>query len=230
MARRIVAVRGKRAVIGDANIFVRGYRCGFRFSARIGEQPTGKSSGEAARHYAASRASGLRWRCGSSGGPRIFSGLGRLGFLFYSRGSRSGDGLAAIFREGLTGEQDRFFSGVKIRSGRGGTALARCLRAAIFKAALSAWLETAGLSATILALGTLVIATRIPAGVVALRTLRRSIFRRRQIASATWSAGACTTATAAAATETATTTVAAGILPAIVATAEILARPTGAAR
>ena len=47
----------------------------------------------------------------------------------------------------------------------------RCLRAA--------WLETARVSATILALRTRIIAARIPAGIVALRPLRRGIFRRR---------------------------------------------------
>jgi hypothetical protein len=67
VARRIIPVRGKRAVIGDTNVFIRGYRGGFGLSAGIGEQPTRKSSGEAARHNA--RASGLRWRRGSSGGP-----------------------------------------------------------------------------------------------------------------------------------------------------------------
>ena len=40
VARRIISVRGKRAVVGHANVFVGGYRGGFGFSASIGEQPT----------------------------------------------------------------------------------------------------------------------------------------------------------------------------------------------
>jgi hypothetical protein len=37
VARRIISVRGERAVVGYANVFVRGDRRGFGFSASIGE-------------------------------------------------------------------------------------------------------------------------------------------------------------------------------------------------
>jgi hypothetical protein len=152
------------------------------------------------------------------------------------RGTGSRDGLAAIFRERFTGKQDRFFRGVKIRCYWRSAALARCFGAAIIEAALrcTARFESARLSATILALGTRLVATRISASIVL--ALRRGIFRGRQIAAAGSRTASAATSTAPA--ETATATVAAGILSAIVATviaaiistAEILAGPTGAAR
>lgn len=236
MARRIISVRGKRAVVTDANVFVGGYRGGFGFGARIGEQPTRKSSGEAPRHDAAS-SSGLRWQRSSRGGPRILGGLGCFtGFLLDCRRNGSRDGLAAIFRERFTGEQDRFFSGIKIRRYWRSAALARCFGAAIIKAALrcAAWFESARLRATILALRTRLVATRISASIVL--ALRRSIFRGRQSAAA-WPRTTSAAASAAPA-ETPAATVAAGILSAIVATviaaivptAKILAGSAGTAR
>ena len=69
VARRIISVRGKRAVVRHTNIFVGGYWGGFGFSARIGEEPARESSGEAPWNDAPGCASGLRWRSGSSGGP-----------------------------------------------------------------------------------------------------------------------------------------------------------------
>ena len=59
VTRRIISVRGKRAVVSHANVFVRGYRGGFAFGARIGEKPTRKSSGEAPWHNTAGSGSGL---------------------------------------------------------------------------------------------------------------------------------------------------------------------------
>ena len=231
VARRIISVRGKRAVISHAYVFVGGYRGGFGFSAGIGEKPTRKSSSEAARHDSAS-GSRLRWRRGSRGRPRIFGGLRGLaaGFLLDYRGCGSRYGFAAIFRERFTGKQDWFFSGIEIWRCGGCAALARCFRTAIIKAALpgAAWLESARLSATILALRTRFIASRVAR---ALRPLRRGVFRRRQIAAAR-PAGASSAAASTAPSKTATATVAAGILPAIiatvVATAKILAWATGA--
>jgi hypothetical protein len=41
MARRIISVSGKSAVVGYANIFIGGYRSGFGFRASIGEEPAG---------------------------------------------------------------------------------------------------------------------------------------------------------------------------------------------
>jgi len=231
VARRIISVRGQRAVVSDANVFVRGYRGGFGFGARISEQPTGKSSGEAARHHAANGGR-LRWRCRSGGRTRILGGLGCFaGFLLDYRGARRSNGLTTIFRERFTRKQDRFFSGIKIRRYWRGTALARRFGTAIIKAALrcAAWFESARLSATILILRTGLVATVITALVVL--ALRRRILRGWQIATA--GSGASTAATSTAPTETATATVAAGILSAIIATvittAEILAGPTGTA-
>lgn len=48
MARRIVAVRGKRGVVRYADIFVGADGSGFGFGAGIGQQPTRKTASEAA--------------------------------------------------------------------------------------------------------------------------------------------------------------------------------------
>lgn len=161
MARRIISVRGKHAVVSHANVFVGGYRGGFGFSAGIGEQPTGKSSGEAARYHTANGGR-LRWRRRSGGRPRILGGLGGFaGFLLDYRGTGSRDGLTTIFRERFTGKQDRLFRGIKIRRYWRSAALARCFGTAIIKAALrcTARFESARLSAAILALRTGLVAT-----------------------------------------------------------------------
>ena len=68
VARRVISVRGKRAVVSHTNVFVRGYRGSFGLSTRVGEQPTWEPSREAPWNDAGN-ASRLRWRGGPGSGP-----------------------------------------------------------------------------------------------------------------------------------------------------------------
>lgn len=87
--------------------------------------------------------------------------------------------------------------------------MARIFRAAIFE---TARLKAARLRATILNWPTRIATALVSHG----RALRRSVFRRRQIAAAGWSTGTPTTAATAAATETSATTTT-GFLGAVIA-------------
>lgn len=131
-------MRGKRSVIGHTDIFFRGYGSGFGLCTGIGQQPARQATGEAAGNYSP-RGSGLR-RCGTAGrGARTLRSFGQLAnrLLLFHRGSGGRGGLAAIFCQRLTGQQNRFFRAFKIRHvRRRGPPVPRSFRAAIIKATL----------------------------------------------------------------------------------------------
>lgn len=153
--------------------------CRFTFSAGIGQKPAGQASGEPARYAAAARGSG--WKIAGSARRDFFdSALLFVGFVFNTGERRGSNGrLTAIFRQRFAGKNDLILGDAW--SGR--RCAARSLRTAI------------------------VVVTRLSAAIVVtagLATLRGSVFRRRQIASASWAARARATLGAPAAMTSAT--------------------------
>src|SRR5271154_3080709 len=211
------------------------FRGGFGFRAGVGEEPARESAGEAARNIGATRAA-CGARCGNgsayvAGWAGCFLFDFALWFVIFRLNSgrrRSGRRLGAIFCERFARENDGFFDGVGWSGGAGET---RSLGTAIVEAALlgTAWFESARLTAAILRTAliaaTVFVATRfVAAGFAA---LRRSIFRRRKVASG-GALRASTAMTPTTATETASTAIATAITTAtvratVVATAKVLA-------
>ena len=147
--RRICTVSGKGSVLGYADIFVGGNGSGFGFGASIGEQPAGKSPGEAARHRAASRSGGRNRADGQITG-RARSGVFEIRLRLVNFGlddwrRRRSRGLATILGKRLAGKKNGFF-GDGARGGRTGG-----FRRAMIEATLrgAARFETTGLATAI---------------------------------------------------------------------------------
>jgi hypothetical protein len=243
MPRRIRAVSGKGRVRGNADIFVSGNGSGFGFGAGVGEKPAGKSAGEAARNCSAGRSGGRNWSAaeiaGRAGSCFIEIRLRLVSFRFGHGRRRCSSGLAAILCERLAGEKNGFF---RDRAGCGGTG---SFGRAMVKAALcgTTRFETARLAAAIFRTSLIAAAIIVTARFVTARiaALRRSVFGRREIATANAralrrasAAIASSTAAPAAATTavtaTITTAITAPVSTTIGATAVALAAATAGAR
>ena len=229
MPRRIRAMSRKRRIFGNADIFICGDGGSFRFRARVGKKPAGKSARETAGNVATSRAANRSCRRNRraqvSGGARNGFFAFRLWLArFHLNNWRNGrgHGLAAILGERFARQNDGFFRGF---GGRGGTGRMLNIRRAMIEPALrgATWFETPRLAGAIfraaLIAATVIVATRIVAA--RLTALRRSVLGGRQVAAADgWALRASTTVTSAtAAPAPATATITAAISTAIATTA-----------
>lgn len=231
MPRRIGAVSRKGRIRRNANIFVGRDGSSFRFGAGVGQEPAGKSAGEATRNISASRAccgNGSAAQVAGRAGSCVFEiGLRLVNFrLGHWRGRRS-CGLSAILGKRLAREKNGFF---RDSAGCGGTG---SFRRAMIEAALrgTARFKTTRLAAAIFRAALITAAIIVAAGLVSSRfaALRRSIFGRREIASAyvralrASAAMASTTAAPAATTAAIAAAIPTAISTAIGATAKTLA-------
>jgi hypothetical protein len=185
--RRICPVSGKGRVCSNADIFFSGNGSGFGFGAGVGEKPAGKSAGEAARDCSAGGSGGRNGSAGQVAGRAgsciIEIGLRLVNFrLDHGRRRCRCGGLPTILGQRLAGEKNGFF---RDSSGCGGTCSfgramveAALRRTARFK---TTWRATAIFRTSLIAATVIVTARLVPARITA---LRRSVFGRREIATA----------------------------------------------
>jgi hypothetical protein len=220
-------VSGKGRVCSNADIFFSGNGSGFGFGAGVGEKPAGKSAGEAARDCSAGGSGGRNGSAGQVAGRAgsciIEIGLRLVNFrLDHGRRRCRCGGLPTILGQRLAGEKNGFF---RDSSGCGGTCSfgramveAALRRTARFK---TTWRATAIFRTSLIAATVIVTARLVPARITA---LRRSVFGRREIATANArtlrrasAAMASPTAAPAAATTAVTTAITAPVSTAITA-------------
>jgi hypothetical protein len=223
MPRRIRAVSRKGRVCGYADIFVSGNGSSFGFGTGVGEKPAGKSAGEAARDRSAGRSGGRNGSdaqvAGRAGSCFLEIRLRLVNFRLGHWRRRRGGGFATILGERLAGEKDRFF---RDRAGCGGTG---SFGWAMIKAALrrttrfkTTWRAAAIFRTALIAAAIIVTARLVTARIAA---LRRSVFGRREIATAnarTLRRASAAMTSSPAAPAAATTAVTAAITTAITAT------------
>jgi|SRR5580704_7773273 hypothetical protein len=213
MPRRIRAVSGKGRIRRNADIFVGRDWGSFRFGAGVGQEPAGKSAGEAAWNISASRSrrrNGSAQVTGCALSRFLDFGLRLVKFRLGNWRRRRSCGLSTIFGERLAREKNGFF---RDRAGSGGTG---CFGRAMIKAALrgTTGFKTTGLPAAIFRASLITATIIVTAGLVSSRfALRRSVFGRREVASAYVRAlrASATMASTTAAPASATATVTAAI-------------------
>jgi hypothetical protein len=221
--RRICPVGGKGRVCSNADIFFSGNGSGFGFGAGVGEKPAGKSTGEAARDCSSGGSGGRNGSAGRVAGRAgsciIEIGLRLVNFRLGDRRRRCCGGLATILGQRLAREKNGFF---RDSAGCGGTCSfgramveAALRRTSRFK---TTWRATAIFRTSLIAATVIVTARLVTARIAA---LRRSVFGRREIATAnarTLRRASAAMTSSPAAPAAATTAVTAAITTAITAT------------
>jgi len=228
MPWRIRAMSGKRRVVGNSDIFLRGDGGSFRFGASVGKKPAGKSARETAGDVASSWAARRCRRnrraqvCGGTRNCFFAFRLRLVGFRLDNWRNGRGRGLAAILGERFARQNDGFFRGL---DGRGGTGRLLNIRRAMIEPALrgATWFETTRLAGAVFRAALIAATVIVAARIVAARftALRRSVLGGRQVAAADgWALRASTAVpSATAAPASATATITAAISTAIATTA-----------